>query len=178
MHAVQILLRHAFSCEALPHLGNLTLATNHANVARLTVVDLLQDTLIVLMPTRHQHHVIVLPEVKRLPRLVKIHHDGGIRFREALCVGKGRAVVDHFDFETGQFGGAHEEEGDMPTAKNIHGRGGQYRLQKNLQLSAIFRLVGLNGKLLTLQDLLALTLHKGFQRRIAQRADGAAVVTH
>src|SRR6266704_3093487 len=48
VHTVQVLGRNALGFEALPHLGNFTFATNHTDITRLAIVDLLQDPLIVL----------------------------------------------------------------------------------------------------------------------------------
>src|SRR5262245_8634487 len=102
MYAVQVGLGNTFGCEALPHFGKFTLITTHTDIACLAIIDLFQNTLIVLMPTRYQDDVIVLSEVKRPPDVVKIRHDGRVRLWETFLICKGWPVVNHLRFKAGE----------------------------------------------------------------------------
>ena len=137
MHPVQVCLGNTFGFETLPHFGNFTLAADHTNVACLTVVDLFQNLLVVLMPARDQNDVIVLTEIKRPPDVVKIHHDSCVRLGKTFCIGKGRPVINHFCFKAGELRSPYQEKGDVATAKDIDRRRRQYGLQKDLQLDTV-----------------------------------------
>ena len=176
MHAVEVVAVDAPGLQALPHFGDLALATDHAEIAGVAVVDLLQNMLVVLVAARHEHHVVVVAEIERLTDLVEFHDDGRVGFREAFRVGKSRAVVNHLSPETGQLGGAHQEERHVAAAEDPHGRGRQNGLQKNLQSATGSGGIGLNGEVLALQHVPAALYHEAFESGVAQGADRAAIV--
>ena len=56
----------------------------------------------------------------------------------------------------------------MPAAKNIYCWRRQDRFQKDLELGSVRRLIGLNSKLLALQDFLPFAFHERFQHGITK----------
>jgi hypothetical protein len=94
MHPIQPLPRNTLGFEVLPDLGNPGLAAEHTQVAGWTIIDLLQDGMVVPMPTRHQYHIIILAEVERLPHASKWHDQSCIGFWKAFLVDKGRIIID------------------------------------------------------------------------------------
>src|SRR5262245_19172923 len=60
MYPIQPLPRNALGFEELPDLGNPGLAAEHAQVAGWTIVDLLQDGMVVRMASGHQYNIVVL----------------------------------------------------------------------------------------------------------------------
>src|SRR5262249_60200573 len=90
MHPIQPFPRNPLGFEGLPDLGNPGLAAEHTQVASWTVIELLQDGMVVPMPARHQYHIIILAEVEHLPHVRKWHGQGRIGFWKAFLIDKGR----------------------------------------------------------------------------------------
>ena len=72
VHAVEVMAVDALRFQTLPHFGDLALAADHAEVAGVAVVNLLQNMLVVLVAARHEDHVIVVAKIERLADLGRI----------------------------------------------------------------------------------------------------------
>jgi hypothetical protein len=133
MHPIQPFPRNALGFEGLPDLGNPGLAAEHTQVASWTVIDLLQDGMVVPMPARHQYHIIILAEVERLPHVRKWHDQGRLGFWKAFLVDKGRIVIDDAHPEPDQGRSTYQGGDNMPTPTHPQGGCGQYGLQQEPQ---------------------------------------------
>jgi hypothetical protein len=118
MHPIQPFPRNPLRFEGLPDLGNPRLAAEHTQVASWTVINLLQDGMVVPMPTRHQYHIIILAEVERLPHVRKWHGQGRIGFWKAFLADKGRIVIDDAHPEPDQGRSAYQRRNNRHLIPN------------------------------------------------------------
>src|SRR5262249_38326910 len=159
MHPIQPLSCNALRFEVLPDLGNPGLAAEHPQVAGWTIINLLQDGMVVRMAPSHQHDIVVLAKVEHLPHALKRHHDSSVGVWKAFLVDKGRIVIDDAHSETGQCCGTHQRRDNMPPTKHRQHGCGQYRFQQKSQRAAIRSAVILDDTRLPKQHLLSAMLY-------------------